>query len=378
MALENFLIVAGLLLLFAKILGSLSSRLGVSSIVGEIIAGIILGPIIGLVVLGEFMNSFIILGIIVLLFLAGLEVKFDKIKKNMYMAIVIALGGGLASFFLGVLVGLMFFQDMIVGIAIGTIIATTSNDAMFRLLIDRGYFNTPLGNTVIAATIADDVLGLMMLSIFTVIVTESSLTITDIDKLFFIAVGVYLVILTAGTRIIHGIISFFRRFRDSEILLTIPLVIALLLAYFTQNIGLSLAAGAFLAGITMSNIEISPAIEPKIKTIGNGFLIPLFYAAVGTMLVITELNPYLIAAIFFVAVIGKLAGSGLLSKLLGFRRSEAQFIGISLMPRGNENIAIAQLVFLLGIISIEVYASVIYAILVTIVLTPVLLKLFYK
>ncbi len=380
MPLESILLSIGLLLVFAKILGEVTERFGVSSLTGQIFAGILLGPVIGLVSVGSFLDNFITFGIILLLFLAGLEVKFEDIKNNIYLASALAIGAGMLSFILGMLVGLIFFNNYIIGFAIGTVLTSTSNGTLFAILMKTRHFTTPTGKLIIATTIADDILGILALSLFSFLsVNLQPNIISDVSALFFIAIGLYLVVLTAGEKIVRHVLNLFSKFHDEQILLALPIAVAFFLAYATQNLGLSLAAGAFLAGMTMANSHFaSSVIEPKMKTIGHGLFIPLFYASIGTLLIIKDINVLLVMSIFLAAVLGKFIGASVIAKIAGLRFQEIKLIGISLMPRGNENIALAQLVFVLGLISVQVYTSVIFAMIATVIVTPIAMKLFYE
>ncbi len=379
MPLESVLLSIGLLLLFAKVLGEITERFGVSSLLGEICSGIILGPLVGIVIIGPFLENFITLGIIMLLFLAGLEVKFDDIRNNVYIASALAMGAGFLSFILGMLVGLYFFNNFLVGFAIGTVLVSTSNGTLFMLLMKTKHFHTPTGRLIVATTIADDVVGLIALSLFSFYSGNvTSNVITDVSALFFITIGLYLVVLTAGEKIIRRVIGLASKFHDEQIMLALPLVIALLAGYVTQNLRLSMAAGAFLAGMTVANTEFTASvIEPKAKLLGHAFLIPLFYASIGTLLVLSDLNAFLILSILGAAVFGKVFGSAIVGKFAGFGFHDIKLISISLIPRGNENIALAQIVFGLGLISASLYTSIIFAMIGTVILTPILMKLFY-
>jgi Kef-type K+ transport system membrane component KefB len=376
MALEMLLIGLGLLLLFAKLLGEITEHFGISSLVGQLFAGIILGPLAGIVAIGNFANILITFGIIILLFLAGLQVKFGDIKINTYMASALAIGGGLVSFFLGALVGVVFYHSILVGFAIGTILISTSDVILIALLTKTRQFNTRTGKLIISASIADDILGLLTLSLFSVFAAHEALSFNKISALFFIAIGMYLIVMTAGERLVRQMLRIFSKFHDEQILLSIPVALTFILAFATDHLELSLAAGAFLGGMTMANSEFSSIIEAKTKTIGYGFLIPIFYASIGTLLVLNNINPVLVIAIVVVALAGKFIGCALIAKAAGMRGDEIKLIGVSLIPRGNENIAVAELVFALGVISVAVYTSVIFAIIATVIISPVLLKLF--
>jgi Kef-type K+ transport system membrane component KefB len=378
MAAELFLSIA-LLLLFAKIFGELVERIGVASLVGQLIAGIIIGPVLGWVVVGDFLSNFIILGVIFLLFMAGLEIKFADIKKYVYSASILAFTGGFLSFLFGFFVGMAFFNDLLVSFAIGTVFISTSNGTLFLFLMKTGEFTTKTGRMIIAVTIADDVVGMVFLSLFSVFVKSSTFAFASTIQLVMLSLGIYLVILTAGSKIMDFALNAVSRFLDREILLAIPAAATFFLAYVTENLGLSFAVGAFLGGMAIANSQFNePIITPKVRTIAESFFIPLFYAAIGASLVFAGLDPLLISAIVGAAVLGKLAGVGMLSRFFGVRGESQKLMGIIMIPRGNENIAIVQIILLLGAISFQLYTSIVFAILTTILLTPVLLKIFYR
>ena len=366
----------GLLLLFAKVLGALTDRFGMSSLVGEICAGIILGPIAGLISMGGFMENFLTFAIVILLFLAGLQVKFDDIRTNSYIASALALGGGMLSFVFGTIVGIVFFNSVLAGFAIGVIILSTSDSILVALLTKTNQLNTHLGKVIIAGGIADDILGPLVIALFSVYAMHESLSINNISALFFIAIGLYLVTMTAGDRIVKQILKIFNKFKDDQILFAIPIALTLLLAFATDRLQLSVAVGAFLSGMIMANSDFASIIDSKVKDLGHGFLIPLFFASIGTLLVFEDINPIFVVAIAIAAMGGKFIGAALVSKLSGFRGNEIKIIGVSLMPRGSENIALAQLLFALGLISVAIYTSVVFAIVLTVIISPILLRLF--
>jgi Kef-type K+ transport system membrane component KefB len=369
----------GLLLLFAKVFGEIAERFGVASLVGELIGGILLGPILGWVVLGNFMNDFITFGIIFILLIAGLEVKFEDIKKHLYMASFLAFMGGMMSFFLGFFVGMIFFNNIMVSIAIGVALVSTSNGTLFMILMRMGEFNTKTGKAIIATTIADDIVGILALSFLTILMTGTQVAIGDISKLFLISIGFYLFMLTFGTKALNRLMDFLGSLRNEYVLFTVPIIVTLILAYVTHHLSLSIAVGSFLAGVAMGNSKFTESvIKPKIEVMGYGFIIPLFYAAVGAMLVIAGIDIVLITALLVAAILGKFIGCGLLSKFYGYTWEEIKLFGLSMMPRGNENIGILQIIFLLGAITMQVYTSVLFTLMLTVILAPILLRIFYR
>ncbi|MCX6815257.1 MAG: cation:proton antiporter, partial [Candidatus Aenigmarchaeota archaeon] len=260
MPLENVFIVVAMLLLSAKVFGGIAERFGVSALVGQIIGGIIIGPVLGLVVLSGFMEDFFIIPIIFLLFMTGMQIKFDEIKHHVYSAGVLAFLGGMFSFLLGTLVGLAFFNDLVIGFAIGVVLVSTSDVILFLFLMETGQFNTKLGKFIVSVTIADDVIGILFLSFFSTFVKSHVVAFNGILFLFFVCIGFYLIMFTAGSKIANAILDFASRFLDENILFTIPIVFAFFLAYVTDNIGMSIAAGAFLAGMAIANSRYAESV----------------------------------------------------------------------------------------------------------------------
>lgn len=372
----EILLSVGLLLLFAKIFGEIAERVGVASLVGEIAAGIFVGPILGISQLGEFMNVIMMLGIIFLLFYSGLEVKLEDIKSDLYTASALATLGGLASAALGFAVGYYIFNDTLTAIVIAIVLISTSNGTVFRILTQTGNFKTKIGHLIIATTIADDVVGILALSFFTSLVLKSGVYFNELFTLLLVSLGFYLFLLTAGTHFFNKVLGITGLFREEQIFLVIPVAIAFLLALFTENLGLSFATGAFLTGMAMSKSRFTEAIIiPKVSIISNGFLIPLFYAAVGTLLVFEGINYYLILLLLVAALLGKLillvAGY-----VIGLTSNEAKLLGVVMTPRGDSNIVFAQIALLLSAISLQVYSSLIFVIIVTTLIAPILLRVF--
>ena len=373
MSAVSILMAMGLLLLAAKAFGNISERLKVPSLTGELIAGMLLGPILGIVILGEFFTGFVTVGLVIILFIAGTEVHYHDIIPNIYGGSTVAAAGGLLSFFFGYLVGIVFFHNIIIGFAIGTVLVSTSNSSLFILLMKTGKLKSQLGKFIVTSTIADDIVGILIVSIFSYAIKSTNMALNPFDlfKLLLVALGFYFFILTTGSRAVDKVITFLGKFKDDNIFIAMPVAVALLLAYITDNFGLSLAAGAFLAGMAMSNNRLTrPVIIPKVTTLAEGFIIPLFYAIIGTSLVLIGIDVIIVIAIFLAAIFGKLIGCAAASMLFGYNKKNAIFVGVSLMPRGNENIAFAHIVFMLGIFSLPAYSSTILAIMLTAIFTP--------
>lgn len=370
------LLVLAILLLLAKIFGELSERIGLTSLVGEVFAGIVVGSVLGLPVSGSFFESFILMSIAVLLFIAGLGVRYEDISQKVYTSATLATFGGFLSFLLGFLVGIAFFGDFLVALAIGVILITTSNGTVFLMLMKLGKFKTSIGRLIISTSVADDVVGILSLSFFTLFIANRTIPYTDIFKLFLVSIGFYLVVLTAGSKVFNKVLNLTALFRSEQILFTMPLAIMFLVSVFTENIGLGFATGAFVAGMSMAKSRFTEAvIVPKINVIAYGFVLPVFFAIIGSMLTLKGLNIALVFFLLIAAIVGKAIGAGLMSRFFGVRGGDLKLMSIMMVPRGDSNIVISQIALLLGAITAEIYTSVIFSIILTIIITPLLLKL---
>lgn len=374
----QILLAMAVMLISAKVLGEVAERMGVASLVGELIAGIVVGPILGWIVIGDFLTSFLTFGVIFLLFKAGMEVKIEDVKKYTYKASFLAATGGILSFLFGYIVGIVFFNDPLVAFAIGTAIISTSNGALFLLLMRTGEFDSRTGRFIIAITIADDIVGILALSFFNMYVSQK-VALSNMFFIFLVSIGFYISVLTVGSNAINKFLNKINIFRDEHILFTIPISIAFILAYVTNNIGLSVATGAFLAGMAMANSKFAaPIISQKIEIMSRGFLLPLFYASIGTLLIFTGINVPLILAIVITAMLGKFIGCGVFSWFFRYNWDDIKLIGISMMPRADENIVFLQIIVVLGVVTTQIYTSIVFAVVITTVLAPIIMKLAYR
>lgn len=382
MAIETAVFSIGLLLITAKILGEITDRIGITPVVGQVLAGIVIGPLFGLLNLGPIDDIMVDLGIIFILFLAGLSIKFEDIRDNVYTASSVAVSAGLVSFVFAFIASYFIFHSVVVSIAFGIILISTANSVLFSILGKLGELKTQMGKMVVSITAADDIVAILALSFFTFFIVNGSIVIGDLFRLFLIAIGFYLVVLTAGSRIINKIIDYSSNLMDEQILLSVPLAIVFILAFLSDGSGLGIATGAFLAGMTMAKSRfVETIIEPKTKIISDGFVIPLFYAIIGSSIILQNIDVFLIIVLTTAAVLGKYIGSVMLSPFVGFKRSEdKKFIGLSMIPRGDYNIAVAHIALTLGVFAgyESAYTSAIFTIILTIIITPILLKVFLK
>jgi len=366
-----------LILLVAKIFGEITERVGISSLVGEVFAGIILGPVLAIVKPNGFLEQIAGFGIIFLLFLIGLHTNFDDVKKDVYKGSVLALLGGGFSFIGGLIAGTLLFNSMNTGIFLGAAMLSTSTAITLRSLIDIGEVKTRVYEASLAIDMADEVMAILALSLLVTYFTYGAVQIWTVVALFFAVVGFFLVVTTVGARVVAHFLELFKGMMDEQILVSIPLVIVFVIAFLSEEVGIAGVTGAFLAGVAMSKARLTESIIiPKIKIIGHGFFIPIFfaYSAVIFDLTTLETSTGIIILLLIVGALAKLIGAGYFSKFYKFDKREQLLIGIGMIPRGEYSIVISQIALAAGMITNQLYTVVVSFAIISIIITPILMK----
>jgi Kef-type K+ transport system membrane component KefB len=382
MALEvSMLFQIAIILIFAKILGEMSERLKFSSLLGEVIAGILVGPILGWVQPSSFLEQIAQFGAIFLMFIIGLNTRFDDLKKDVYHGSFLALFGAALSFAAGFAVGYYFFNSTAIGMVLGVAIASTSAVVSLRTLIDVGEFRTNLYHKITMVLTADNVIAILALALLTSYLTFGIVEIWKILALFFAVLGFFFLILSAGRKFVPPIVDAFGRLKDEQILLSIPLVVLFLVAFASEQVGIAGVTGAFLAGMAMNRSPLAESvIAPKVKTIGYGFFIPLFFAYASLSLDLNFLaaNYYIILVLLAAAAAAKFIGCGLASRIDRLKDREQTILGAAMIPRGEYAIIVAQAALGFAAVTPQVYTTIVSFVLLSILVTPLLLRLVHR
>ncbi len=382
MALEvQVLLDIAIILIVAKVFGEVAERLKFSSLVGEVIAGIVVGPLLGLVHPSAFLAQVASFGILFLLFLIGLNTKLDDFKKDIYSGSFLAIIGAAISVIAGFLIGYGLFGSIEIGVILGVAVLSTSTAISLRAFADLGEFRTHVYQKLVAISSADDVIAILALSLLTTYFTYGIVEIWKVVALFFAIVGFFFIILTAGSKFVAHLLQAFTKVKDDQIMLSIPLVIIFIVAFLSEQVGVAGVTGAFLAGMAMNRSPLAEnVIAPKIKTIGFGFFIPLFFAYSSLILDLGALVSQIGVILLLVVAISlaKIIGCGLFGGIYGFSRREKIMIGFGMIPRGEYAIIIAQFALGAAILTQQIYTVIISAVLLTVIITPILLRAAHK
>ena len=370
-----------LILIAAKAFGQIAERFKISHIVGEILAGLLLGPVLHIIypASNEFLSLFSLIGVVVLLFLMGLYTKFDDIKDGIYPGIYTAIVASVVSLASGIGIGYIIFNSLEAGLVIGVVLMGTSSAIPIKMLVDMGEMKTRVGRLLITTAMADDIMTLIALAAISTFFTFGAFQLWTIVALIFTVMGFIVVALTVGERISNKILSVVQRLRDEEIMLVAPLVMLFVVAFVSQRIGVAAVTGAFLAGMAMSkSIFTEPVIMPKIKAIGYGFFIPIFFAYSALIIDLGLLmnNLWILALLVIAGMSLKAISSGWMSGFFGMRGREKMIMAFGMMPRGEYGIVIAQIALGLGVIANSLYGILIAFVAISVILTPILFRIF--
>ncbi|OAA93593.1 cation:proton antiporter [Clostridium coskatii] len=384
---EKTLLDIVLILICTKIGGIISRKLKMPEVLGALIAGVILGPVIlNVVQYDDNIKLLSNLGVIMLMFLAGLETNIEEFKKAGLSSFIIAMCGIILPFILGTLSAYMFFNNFLENVFVGVILTATSVSISVETLKELGKLNTRAGINILGAAVIDDVLGLMLISIVLAVAQSSGsgASASGMMSLVFVFVKI---ILFCGFSIL-GIVclpkyinKFTRDVKPGKEMLTFSLAFALLIACIAEYLGIAAITGAYICGLVLSSIEHKKYLERNIKAISSGFLSLIFFASVGIEANLKGLNLEVLIitlVMFVIAVVGKIIGCGGAARVLKMSKSESLQIGVGMISRGEVAIITANIGLQKNIISEEIFLPTLMVVILTTIITPVLLKVAFS
>ena len=362
-------------LLAAKIAAEIAERIGVPAVIGEIVAGIIVGPsVLGLLETNEVLAVLAELGVILLLLEVGLELSLPELRSVGKSSLLVASIGVVVPVVLGVFTGLMFGESGNMALFLGTALAATSVGITARVFSDLGALTRIEGRTVLGAAVADDVMGLVLLTIVVRITTSGSIDVIDVVKIVVIAVAFLVLSVGIGTKFGPKIFQLVdRRARSAGTFVAIALAFTLVFALLADAADLAPIVGAFAAGVALSGSTSAARIRRELAPVGHLF-VPVFFLEIGVK---ADLHPFtdpnllaLIAVLCVVACLGKLvAGVGLLGGV-----GDRLLVGLGMLPRGEVGLIFASIGLANHVLGEDQYGALVAVVLVTTLLAPPLLR----
>lgn len=402
----KFLFTMALILLSTKSLGLLMRKIGLPQVLGYILAGILIGGAIWGLIPGVTndmlfplhqsaeLKAFAEVGVILVLFMAGLETDLGELKRTGLISLLIALGGVLLPLGLGILAGGMFlgFTKFLSCVFIGTIMTATSVGITVETLREMGKLKGRVGTTILSAAIIDDVLGIIVLSIVLSIDGASGasspvlgainpsgnvvISILWMALFFAVAIGLGVILSKLFTRLEQ-------KHPKTRRQLIYSLVVCFAYAFIAEYVfGVADITGAYIAGVILSTNHKSAAyVDKRVNT--NTYMIfgPVFFANIGIGMRFDQMDikVFLFGLVFVIfAILGKIIGCGLVAKAAKFSFKDSLKVGVGMIARGEVALIVTSKGVDAGIIDQKYMTVVVMLVLVSSVLAPILLKLLFK
>lgn len=385
---EITLLNIALILIFTKIGGLISKKFKMPEVLGALIAGVILGPVVlNIVHYDDNIKLLSELGVIMLMFLAGVETNVQEFKKSGLSALIIAIMGITVPLILGTLSAYMFFNNLWENITIGVILTATSVSITVQTLTELGKLNTRSGINILGAAVIDDILGLILISLVLALAqTNTSAGTASSTAVILLLTFTKIILFCMGSIFAVAylpkyMIKFSKNIKPGRSVLTFSIAFALLMAFIAESLGIAAITGAYICGLILSSLHYKEYIERNIKAISSGFLSLIFFASVGLEANLNGLNLEVIlitVVMFIVAVIGKIAGCGIAARMLKMSKSESLQIGVGMISRGEVAIITANICLQRKLISEEVFLPTLIVVILTTIITPILLKIVFS
>lgn len=365
-----------LILVAARLAGMLSRRIGMPAVLGELLAGLVLGPsALGWVQMNTTLGSVSDIGVLLLMFIAGLETDLRQMRQVGKASTFAAVGGVLLPFAGGVGIGALLGMDVYHSLFLAAALTATSVSVSVQVLSEAGQLRSKAGLVILGAAITDDVLGILLLSVVLALAGQGvSLWLTLLRLALFFPIA-----LLVGKFMVEPLIRWIGRQHTTEAGLALVLALVLFYGWAAEALGgLAAITGAYVAGVLVGRQgDVREWVGKGVGILGHGVFIPVFFVTVGLRTNLHEalVAPWLVLGVTAVAVLSKTLGAGFGARLAGCTRPEADTIGAGMVARGEVALVVATLGLSSGLMTPTTFTVVIIMALVTTVVTPLLLKL---
>lgn len=370
-----------LILLATTVVGHYCTRIGIPAVIGQLLVGVLVGPaLLGWISLSHSLESFAEIGVIILMFIAGLESDLQLLKRYLKPSVLVALMGVLIPVIGTYAVGMAYNLGTTESLFISVIFAATSVSISVEVLKEMNALNSREGTTILGAAVVDDVLAVVILSVLVSTTgtavgesaaQSSSLLLTTIEQIVYFA-AIYFVV--------RWLAPYMAKIGERLLIPMGPTLMAIILcfgmAYLAELVGLSDVVGAFFAGIAISQTTARSTVDRHIEPVGYALFIPVFFVSIGLNMDFNGLGKQLgfIVVLTIVAVLSKLIGAGSGAKMAGFSWASANAVGAGMVSRGEMALIIAQIGYTAKLMSPVRYSAIVAAIIVATLLAPFLLR----
>ncbi|MDQ0247786.1 monovalent cation:proton antiporter-2 (CPA2) family protein [Bacillus fengqiuensis] len=366
-----------IILIASKIAGDISVRLGQPSVLGKLLIGIVLGPsVLGLVTDTETLSEFSQIGVILLMFIAGLETDIDEFKRTGKASTYVGVAGIVAPLTLGYLAGMMLNLTPIQSGFLGLLLSATSVSISVQALKEMNQLKSREGATILGAAVIDDVVVIIALAfLMSMAGGDVNLGQVVLKKVLFFAGAIFV-----AWKIVPWFLEKFSPLKVTEAVISSALIICFVYAYLAEYAGVAAIIGAYIAGVAISLTNYKHEVFEKVETISYSIFVPVFFTSIGVSAEFSGMteNLGLIVLLSILAILTKLIGASIGAKVAGFSWNSSLGIGSAMVSRGEVALIIAAIGLESKLLSQDMFAVIVVVILVTTIVTPPMMKWFFK
>ncbi|MBO9128769.1 cation:proton antiporter [Bacillus sp. 165] len=363
-----------IILLSTKLAGDISVRLGQPAVLGKLLVGILIGPaVFELIETSELIDELSEIGVLLLMFIAGLETDLEELNKNRNASFAVAIGGIILPFVGGYGIALLLGMKQDEAIFLGLLLCATSVSISVQTIRDLGKMNSRESTTILGAAVFDDVIVVILLAFAMSFLgsQDVNLTVIIVKKLIFFVTIVFI-----GWKVVPLIMRWLSPLRVTESIISAALIVCFSIAYYSEMMGIAGIIGAFAAGIAVSQTSYKHEVEKKLEPIAYAIFVPIFFVSIGMTISFEGIGKqiWFILIVTIVAILTKLIGSGFGARLSGFDLSSSFAIGAGMVSRGEVALIIAAIGLEAGLLAQEYFTAIVIVVILTTIVTPPMLK----
>jgi Kef-type K+ transport system membrane component KefB len=388
----QFILALGVIIGAAKVGGYLSKRLGQPAVAGEVLAGLILGPSVLNFLhwpiftddhLGETITYLAELGVLLLLFIAGLDLHLTDLAKSGKSAVLAGSLGFVLTLGMGYLLATIFKFETKQALFIGLIIAPTSIGISAQTLMELKVLRSKVGTTLLGAAAIDDTLGVLGLSLFLALYFGGASSGLTSVLLILLRMSLFMVFASAfGFWILPKLVQIIENLEISQGLIAFTFITVLFYAWAAEALGhMAAIIGAFLAGLFFARSSYKDKIESGFSSIAYGVFVPIFFISVGlsaNVRLISGNGFLLLSGMVVVVLLSKLVGAGLGGRFGGMTIQESVQLGFGMIPRGEVVLIIAAIGIIEGLIDSIIFSTIVMLVILTSLITPPILQMVFS
>jgi monovalent cation:proton antiporter-2 (CPA2) family protein len=342
-----------------------------------LLIGIILGPsVLGLISNTEILKEISQIGVILLMFIAGLETDIDEFKRSGKSSMNVGVVGIVVPLALGYAAGMAMGLPTLESVFLGLLLSATSVSISVQALKELGKLKSKEGATILGAAVIDDVLVIIALAfVMSFAGGDVNLGMVVLKKVAFFAVVILL-----SWKVVPWVLRKFAPLKVTEAVVTAALIICFLFAYLAEYTGVAAIIGAYIAGIAISLTNYRHEVTEKVETICYSIFVPVFFTSIGVSAQFNGIvdHLWLIVGLSILAVLTKFIGGALGAKVSGFGWRSSWGIGSAMVSRGEVALIIASIGLEAGLLADSMFAVLIVVVLVTTIVTPPMMKIFFS